>query len=146
MTTSWWEPAQGGAGPRPYVDIGGPAGDRDPVAASSATSGVRPYLITQGRARPNDTSLRLEAQVSTTDDGARSLSRLAYERHDIVVLCHDPQSIAELAARLHLHLGVARVLVGDLVEAGLLAVRHPEDARHRVQIIERVIRGLQAIS
>jgi hypothetical protein len=32
-------------------------------------SGVRPYLITGGRARPVDSTLRIEAQVLTTWEG-----------------------------------------------------------------------------
>ncbi|GAA1383922.1 DUF742 domain-containing protein [Catellatospora chokoriensis] len=146
MTANWWEPVHDGTGPRPYVGADEPGSGRVPVADAAPAPGVRPYLITQGRSRPNDASLRLEAQVCTTAEGAASLSRLAYEPHAIVALCREPQSVAELAAQLRIHLGVARVLVGDLVEGGLLAVRHPEDTRHRVQIIERVIRGLQAIT
>ncbi|GIG01182.1 DUF742 domain-containing protein [Catellatospora citrea] len=146
MTADWWEPVQQGTGPRPYVGIDEPGGGHIPAADAAPASGVRPYLITQGRSGPNDARLRLEAQVCTTADGILSLNRLAYERHAIVTLCREPQSVAELAARLHIHLGVARVLVGDLVEDGVLAVRHPEDTQHRIQIIERVIRGLQAIT
>jgi hypothetical protein len=41
---------------------------------------------------------------------------------------------------------VARVLVGDLLVLGHLALRRPAAVPHRkVDILERVIRGLQAI-
>ena len=109
-------------------------------------SGVRPYLITGGRAAPIDASLHLEAQVLATDDGITSIRMLSYERRDIVELCARPQAVAEVAARLGLHLGVARVLVSDLVVLCMLEVRHPEISNNRAQIIGRVIRGLQAIA
>ena len=55
-------------------------------------------------------------------------------------------SVAEVAAMLGLHIGVARVLVADLAELGYVVVRRP--ANHNSQdlgMIERVIRGLEAI-
>jgi hypothetical protein len=69
-----------------------------------------------------------------------------FEHRDIVALCERPLAIAEIAARLGLHLSVARVLASDLITAGYLAVRRPDVGLHQdAQIIERVIRGLQAI-
>jgi hypothetical protein len=110
-----------------------------------ATSAVRPYLLTGGRARP-DSGLEIEAQVVTTPAGEDALERYRYEQREIVLLCREPLAVAEIAARLSLHLGVARVLVGDLVACGHLAARRPDRGLHRnVAIIERVIRGLQAI-
>jgi hypothetical protein len=110
------------------------------------TSGVRPYLLTGGRVRPADTSLEIEAQVLTTPAGRADADRLAFEHRDIVALSEQPIAIVEIAARLGLHLGVARVLASDLIETGYLAVRRPDSGIHQdKQIIERVIRGLQAI-
>ena len=109
-------------------------------------SGVRPYLITGGRARPVDATLRMEAQVLTTWDGRTALNRLTYEHHDVVALCLRPAAIAEVASRLQLHLGVARVIVADLVAMGYLVLRQPEPSSHQeLKIIERVINGLTAI-
>ncbi|MET7424493.1 DUF742 domain-containing protein [Dactylosporangium sp. NPDC005555] len=117
----------------------------DPGTGRPAASAVRPYLLTGGRARP-DAVLEIEAQVLTTAAGEDALDRHRYEQREIVLLCRRPLAVAEVAARLGLHLGVARVLVGDLVACGHLAARRPDHAPHRnVAIIERVIRGLQAI-
>jgi len=114
-------------------------------AARPAASPVRPYLLTGGRARP-DTGLEIEAQVLTTGAGEQALERYRYEQRDIILLCREPLAVAEIAARLNLHLGVARVLVGDLVASGHLGTRRPHSGLHRnTAIIERVIRGLQAI-
>lgn len=108
---------------------------------------IPPYLLTGGRVRPVDETLELEAQVLTTDAGRDSLDELTFETRDIVALCERPHAVAEVAARLGLHLGVTRVLVGDLLVAGQLSVRRPErNAHRRADIIERVIRGLDAIT
>src|SRR5262245_41617283 len=108
---------------------------------------IPPYLLTGGRVRPTDDSLELEAQVVATEAGRANLPRLSFETHDIVSLCDRPYAVAEVAALLGLHLGVARILVGDLVLTGQLSVRRPErDAHLRADIIERVIRGLDAIT
>jgi hypothetical protein len=136
---------------RPYADesSAAPAGyppGTDPVPPLWEASGVRPYLLTGGRVRPLDASLEIEAQVRTTPAGRAAVGRLTFEYRDIVVLCAQPIAIAEVAARLGLHLGVARVLTSDLIEAGYLAVRRPDAGLHQdKKIIERVIRGLQAI-
>jgi hypothetical protein len=110
-------------------------------------SGVRPYLITGGRARPVDAKLQVEAQVLTTWEGRAALDRLSYEQRDIVALSVRPTAIAEIAAQLQLHLGVTRVIVADLVAQGYLVVRQRERSggAQQVHIIERVIRGLTAI-
>ena len=112
--------------------------------ADEHVSGVRPYLITGGRARPVD-ALRIEAQVLSTWEGRTALDRLVYEHRDVVALCLRPLAVAEVAAKLRLHLGVARVLVGDLVALGYLTISNRDPRQYdQVRIIERVIDGLSA--
>ena len=74
-------------------------------------------------ARPADA--RRDPVVATAD-GLAALDPLAFEHHDIVAACRRPQSIAEIAARLRLHLNVVRVLAEDLRAAGHLAVHVPD--------------------
>jgi hypothetical protein len=107
---------------------------------------VRPYLLTSGRAHPVDQSLEIEAQV-VTNHPAASAAQLTFERRDIVALCIEPKSVAEVASLLGLHIGVARVLVADLAQQGYLVVTRPgAQQSHDVDLIERVIRGLESIS
>ncbi len=108
---------------------------------------LRPYLMTAGRSEPVDHTIEIEAQVLTVPLAERrAATGLSFESRDIVALCHQPMSVAEVAARLHLHLGVARVLVADLVAVGHVTVRRPAAAQHtNLNMIERVIRGLEAI-
>jgi hypothetical protein len=106
---------------------------------------LRPFLLTAGRVAGPD-SIAIETQVITTDRGRASAAELGYERRDIVSLCGSPLSVAEIAARLSLHLAVVRVLVGDLSADGHLSVYLPNtDASTDVDTLLRVIRGLRAI-
>jgi uncharacterized protein DUF742 len=108
---------------------------------------LRPYLLTSGRAQPVDHTLEIEAQVVTSQLGAASHPRLTFERRDIVALCRTTMSVAEVAAMLGLHIGVARVLVADLAALGYVVVRRPAGRLSQdLGMIERVIRGLEAIS
>ncbi len=132
---------------RPYLAAG--VGSDDGVAGApvrDAVSGLRPYLLTSGRAEPVDHTLEIEAQVLTTGLGASRCDRLSFEHRDIVELCATTRSVAEVAARLGLHIGVARVLVADLAALGYLVVRRPSlPLSQNPHLIERVIRGLEAI-
>jgi hypothetical protein len=116
-----------------------------PPDAAGAVSSLRPYLLTGGRVEPTE-PLEIEAQVMTTETGRLMLDRLSYEQRDIVRLCRRPYAVAEVAVHLRLHLGVARVLAGDLVALGYLSVRRadPQPLRN-VRLLERVIQGLEAL-
>lgn len=107
---------------------------------------IRPYALTGGRTRAG-TDLAIEAMVVATTEGNNAQGRLTLERARIVALCVSPQSVAEISAHLGLHLGVARVLVGDLAEEGLLAVNRPNHVGDRpdLRLLERVLDGLQAL-
>ncbi|WP_396027534.1 DUF742 domain-containing protein [Actinoplanes sp. TBRC 11911] len=72
--------------------------------------------------------------------------RLSPEMRAIVGMCSEPVSVAEISARLHLHLGVARILVGDLRAAGQLDVHVLDNDTPDPETIMRVIRGLRAIT
>jgi hypothetical protein len=54
--------------------------------------------------------------------------------------------VAEISARLQMHLGVTRILVGDLRAAGHLDVHVLASDFPDPETIMRVIRGLRAIS
>jgi hypothetical protein len=109
---------------------------------------VRPFLVTAGRVAPDPSgrTMPVETQVVATAEGLDALGRLSFEQHDIVAACRLPQSIAELAARLRLHLNVVRVLAEDLREEGQLTVHVPDsDVTHDASVLRRLIDGLRAI-
>ncbi|MBS1848849.1 MAG: DUF742 domain-containing protein [Actinobacteria bacterium] len=107
---------------------------------------VRPYAITGGRTR-SSTDIPLETIILTTDKGESLAERLTMERSKIVEMCRNPLSVAEISAYLHVPLGVARVLVGDMTEEGLVDFNRPRPAGDRpdLKLLERVLDGLQAL-
>lgn len=117
-------------------------------ALASRSLRVRPYALTGGRTR-SSTDLPLETIVRTTTHGASQLRQLSHERRNIANMCREPLAIAEISAHLHLPLGVARVLVGDMVTEGLLMTAQDAptspDARPDASLLERVLHGLQSL-
>ena len=107
---------------------------------------VRPYAITGGRTRPKF-DIPLETIIVATHKGDDNSSRLTLERARIVELCQQPLSLAEISAYLHVPLGVARVLVGDMTEEGYVEFNRPSttDERPDLKLLERVLDGLQAL-
>ena len=150
MTTDPREPPERPAGAlvRPFLGAGtgvdaDPGDQADPPAPERAA--LRPFLLTAGRVAGQD-SIAIETQVVTTEQGRTAVDQLGFERRDIVSLCGNPLSVAEIAAQLSLHLAVVRVLVGDLSADGHLSVYLPNvDASTDVDTLLRVIRGLRAI-
>jgi hypothetical protein len=108
---------------------------------------VRPYTLTGGRTRPSHDDLELEALVSTTSLGESTDLSLSYEQQSIAMLCRDVLSVAEVSARLDLPLGVARVLVSDMADEGLVLVHRPASPGDRpdLALLERVLYGLRTI-
>lgn len=117
-----------------------PGGGRAPA--------VRPFLVTAGRVAGTRSGppIPVETQVVTTAAGVGALGRLSFEEHDIVALCRQPQSLAEIAAKLRLHLNVVRVLAEDLQSEGHLSVYVPNaDIAQDISVLRRVIDGLRTI-
>jgi hypothetical protein len=108
---------------------------------------VRPYAITGGRARSRYDDLEVEALVSSS---ARSdlAPYLSYERRTIIRLCQEVQSVAESSARLEMPLGVARVMIADMADEGLVTIHRPAEligTHPDLSLLERVLYGLRNI-
>jgi hypothetical protein len=116
---------------------------RDPSPGEQTTA-LRPFVITAGRVDGADPDIGMETQV-TVHPGAAP-TRLPPEKRAIISLCTQPLSVAEISARLRMHLGVTRILVGDLRAAGQLDVHVQEFDFPDPETILRVIRGLRSIS
>ncbi|MBP2477224.1 hypothetical protein JOF53_006096 [Crossiella equi] len=95
---------------------------------------VRPFIMTGGRTRPLHDGVRLDTMVGALP--AALSAPLAFERRRIVELCQTPRSVAEVAALLTVPVGVAQVLVADLVTGGLLSVK--ARAELPVPVLERI--------
>jgi len=115
--------------------------------APGAAALARPYAWTGGRTQPT-VELAVEARVHTTPLGHALPMRLASATWTVTHLCHEPRSVAEIAAHLEVPLGVARVLVADLLDEGMVVVEATltDDTgdEERRRLIERVLSGLRA--
>jgi hypothetical protein len=156
VTFSAWKKRpreDGSARIRPFLGAPTPAEPGpvvDPGAEPDATA-PRPFVLTSGRVLGSGSDIGLETQVTARVDRQgrhpAPLHRLTPELRAIVMLCARPVSVAEISARLRLHLDVTRILVNDLRTAGYLDV-HSLDAANPQDpdTILRVIRGLRAIT
>jgi Protein of unknown function (DUF742) len=127
--------------------LGDDAAAPPPVELARRRMVVRPYVLTGGRTASSLGVFELHAPVLALI-GVDQLARKASpEDRRIVELCQTPMSVAELSARLGAPVGVARVLVGDLVDARMIQVRRVEDsAEHRdVRLLERLLEGIRAL-
>jgi len=137
-------------GVRPFLHNASPVQYRPPARPDGPpppgeqTTSLRPFVITSGRVSGPDPNIGMETQVTTTAMAAPG--RLPPEKRAIVTLCVEPHSVAEISARLRMHLGVTRILVGDLRAAGQLDVHVLENEFPDPETIMRVIRGLRSIS
>jgi hypothetical protein len=107
------------------------------------------YAVTGGRTRANDgPDMPVEALVTTTEAGVFATD-LQLEYRMTVELAATPVSIVEIGAFLGVPVGVARVLVSDLVNAKYLVVHLPPvptttDGGPAPEILERLLEGLRA--
>jgi hypothetical protein len=121
---------------------------REPPPRAHEASLVRPYTLTAGRTTTS-VDLPLEAPVQTLKSALFHKWPPNDMRGKIIQLCTKSPSVAEISARLDLPLGVARVLVGDLVTSGYLRVQptlNDNSTRdERRELIGRTLRGLRAL-
>lgn len=106
---------------------------------------IRPYTLTGGRTEtkvdlPFEATLLL--QPHSVDRTAPSPEAL-----QILGVC-ESRSVAEVSALVGMPIGVARVLLGDLIEQGFIRVQSTltdESSRdERIELIERTLRGLRS--
>lgn len=120
-----------------------------PLAALPAPSDpARPYSMTAGPTRKRY-QLAIEALVSTSADEDR-LHGLPPEHQRICLLCREVKSIAEISAFLGIPLGVTRILIADLAEAGLVTVHQSGDGEAAggppdATLLEKVLSGLRKL-
>lgn len=104
---------------------------------------IRSYTLTAGRTAAKvelamEATLRLQAGAE-----APVLSPSAAQ---VLEVC-DRRSVAEVSALTKMPIGVARVLLGDLIEQGLVRIQatitDSTSTDERLELIERTLRGLR---
>ena len=134
--------------PSPYSGPPYPGPPPETTFAPGPQQDVRPYLMTGGRTTATGADVAMETVVVLTALARNGPTpRQAFERAQRLRLCRRPTSVAELAARLGIPLGVAVVLVTDLLADGLLdaATARREQQAFDVAFLERLIAGVSAL-
>jgi len=89
---------------------------------------VRPFAVTRGRTTSNWRDLDMITLVVAAR-WDRSVERLDHDHANVVRLCRNPISVAEISAMMSLPLAVTKILIGDLIESGYLIFRAPPSSR-----------------
>ena len=111
---------------------------------------VRPYAMTRGRTRPQGAKLDLVTILVRTGRKPGEHLRLSPEHRRLLQLCARPATLADLASELDLPLGVTQVLLGDLLQDGLVEVRRqptaePSAERPDQRLLMRVLDDLRTL-
>ncbi|WP_211239264.1 DUF742 domain-containing protein [Actinokineospora inagensis] len=125
---------------RPRQPPPGEVSDAEWMTRPESHALVRPYAWTGGRtqSRPD---LAVEALVSTV----REPRRASWEHRLVAELCVQARSVAEVAALIPVPLGVARVLISDLADQGVLVVHGVAGAKPDLDFMRRVLAGLRGL-
>ncbi len=103
---------------------------------------IRPYAITGGRTG-GEVEIGLESQIQASTRASHHLGAYRWEAARLIELVQTPMALIELAARLELPLGVARVLVADLISDGAVVLHQPVTTQNFGSLLERVLDGVR---
>src|SRR5690606_22038365 len=103
---------------------------------------VRPYVWTGGKTAAPPV-FAMETLVSANPQAVTEVVR--DEHRQVLALCDEPRSVSEIAAMLSVPLGVAKALLGAMVEENLLTVHRAGAGADGpgLELMERVLRGLR---
>lgn len=108
---------------------------------------VRPYAVTKGRTLPSGGALfGLIDIIVRTGERPPEDFRQGPEHRRMLGLCRRPITVVDLTSELDLPLGVVRVLLGDLTEAGMVRVvpaqQEPEPDQ---RLLRMMLDGLESL-
>jgi Protein of unknown function (DUF742) len=109
---------------------------------------VRPYVMTSGRMQPVRGKFDLVTLVEATGLPVTPELGLGPEHKAAVRLCEQVMSVVEIAGHLNLPTVTVRVLLGDLLDKGLVTVQDPrtdQEFMNDEQMYRAVIDGLHAL-
>ncbi|GAA1340966.1 DUF742 domain-containing protein [Saccharothrix algeriensis] len=107
----------------------------------------RLYTITGGRSRVHGPSIDLVTLIVSESEPSPGMQS---EHVRILRTCRRPTAVVELSAELGLPVGVVRILLCDLLDAGVVTARHPRprpapDALPSPDLLKRILLGLQKL-
>ena len=109
---------------------------------------VRPYALTQGRTRHSGEAFDLVSTVTATSARVADPGALAPEHVSVLQLVRRPTTVVDIASDVDLPLGVVRILLADLRELGLIAIRAPAPMKARQvdkNTLREVLHGLRGL-
>ncbi|GIE30368.1 hypothetical protein Ait01nite_034130 [Actinoplanes italicus] len=103
---------------------------------------IRPYTVSNGRTEP---TLRMELLSMVIATGRRPPGQLGPEHAQALGLCGTVTTVAEVAARLRLPAVVAKILLSDLVDWGVVDTRAPDPIADSSNpaVLETILNALQ---
>jgi hypothetical protein len=135
MNPSPWDP-------EPYLPYAGHRPEVSPPVEPDEDPIVRPFMLTNGRTTPLQDGLRIETLLRAAP--AALSAPLRFESRRIVELCQQPMSVADVAVGIRAPLGVARVIVADLIADGYLKVQE-QPGELSTSLIERIRDRVRAL-
>ena len=104
---------------------------------------IRSYTITAGRTA---TTVDLAMEATLRLQAGAEAPVLTPSAAQVLEVC-DRRSVAEVSALTKMPIGVTRVLLGDLIEQGLIRIQatitDKTSTDERLELIERTLRGLR---
>jgi hypothetical protein len=104
---------------------------------------IRSYTITAGRTA---TTVDLAMEATLRLQAGAEAPILTPSAAQVLEVC-DRRSVAEVSALTKMPIGVTRVLLGDLIEQGLIRIQatitEKTSTDERLELIERTLRGLR---
>lgn len=120
----------------------GPLDDEIDVDVDVTGRLIRPYAMTGGRTG-TATEIGLETQIQASARASQHLGAYRWEAAKVVELVKSPMALIEIAARLEIPIGVARVLVSDLVSDGAVVLHRPAASQSFASLLEKVLDGVR---
>jgi hypothetical protein len=104
---------------------------------------VRPYVLVGGRTSSSHPELRWETLVEAVPERASGVG--TSEQQVLVSLANKPVSVAELSAALRLPAQVVAIIVGDLLDAGVVRVHVTDPVEIELSALTRMIARVRAL-
>ena len=120
------------------------ADDFDDEEDDSTGRFVRPYAMTGGRTTA-DIDIALETQIQATLSDTERVSRYQWEKAQVLELAQRPIALIEVAARIGVPIGVARVIVSDLVSDRVMIAQKSATTNQTqyTTLLEKVLDGVR---
>jgi Protein of unknown function (DUF742) len=104
---------------------------------------VRPYAVTGGRTHAGRFELDLITLVVAIDPDMHA-PLVEPEYAEVLRVCNYPSSVAEVAAKLDVPLGVAKVLISDLIERNYIIFRSSwQPTTPDLDMMQKVLDGIR---